>query len=121
MACRVTTKLRRVTFITSFQYVVFFPPLLRRVTTKSTLLIDRGGALAREARLEKEMCGILGVRRRGRHAVLGARRHVVDVTSLGVLFKHFLGCVIISMKETLKNIFSWGRKAHLGLSLQSCR
>ncbi len=29
-------------------------------------------------------------------------------TPLGVLFKHFLFCVIISMKETFKNIFSWG-------------
>ncbi len=27
---------------------------------------------------------------------------------LGVLFKHFLFCVIISMKETFKNIFSCG-------------
>ncbi len=31
----------------------------------------------------------------------------VAVWVLGVLFKQFLFCVIISTKETFKNIFSW--------------
>ncbi len=47
-----------------------------------------------------ELSGAEDCRRHERNK--GRRRH------LGVLFKHFLFCVIISMKETFKNIFSWG-------------
>ena len=37
-----------------------------------------------------------------------AKKAEVFLIDLGVLFKHFLFSVIISMKETFKNIFSWG-------------
>jgi hypothetical protein len=52
----------------------------------------------------------------------GAVTSVAVLKGLGLLFKHFLFCVIISMKETFKNIFSWGRKAHLeGLIDVECK